>query len=322
MANTKLSVILAKNEATRGIDPTPTPGANAIAVRNLKMEPAGEIIERILNRGSFSQFPHVLGARWYEATFDVELKGSGTANAGGVADVPEIDPLLRSAGFGVTLTAESGGGVGDGKIEYDPVSTSLETVTIYGYFDGVLKKMHYGFVNSFRFDATAGNPGKIDMSVIGLYARPTDTVTPGGLAFNSTRPPLFENANLVIDGAWSPEFDKFSLDAGLEIAKRKDANTAGALKGFEMTGRAITGSIDPAQELEATHPIHQKWEDAETMAFTSQVGNTAGNIIEITSPSVQYREIKSGDREGLATYEVPLTFSSDVGDNEVKFTFK
>ncbi len=321
MASTRLFTVLFKNEVTPGVDPVPTPAANGILVSDLVINPVGELHERILNNASFSQFAHVIGTKWHEVSFSVELKGSGTANAGGIGDVPEIDSLLRSTGFARTLTAESGGGVGDGKVEYDPASTNLETGTLYGYKDGKLHKMHYCFVNSFQFTAEAGKPGKIDMSLIGTYNRPTDIATPVGIVFNNTRPPLFKNANLSIDG-WAPEFEKLSIEAGLNIAKRLDANHAQALKGFELTGRVINGSVDPVQVAESAHPFHQNWEEAKEMAFTGDIGETAGNIIQITGPAVQYKSLTDGNREELATYDIPLTFARQNGDDEIKFIFK
>ena len=320
MAATALYTILMKNEVTQGVDSAPNL-SDGILVGNLVVNPVGELVERKLNSSSFSQFPHVVGSRWYEASFEVELKGSGTANGGGADDVPEIDPILRSMGFAATLTAESSNGAGDGKIEYSPVSTGLETASVWCYLDGKLKKINFGFVNSFSFSAEAGKTMIAEMSIIGRYLRPIDGVTPAGIVYNSIKPAIFQNANLSI-GGWSPEFDKFSLDVGLTIATRKDGNTVGAIKGFTMTERTITGSLDPAQESEATHPIHQRWEDATEMAFSAQIGQDAGNIIEITAPKVQYREINEGDREGLGTYEVPLTFARSSGDDEIKFTFK
>ena len=317
----QLFTILVKNEVTPGVDPTPTPGANAVLVKDLQIKPMSDLLIRNMNNPSFSQFPHVVGGKWYEASFKTELKGSGTAQAGGASDVPEIDPLLRALGFAVTLTAETIGGAGDGMIEYDPASTGLESATLYAYEDGLLKKLHYCRVNSFRLNAEAGKFGEIEVSMIGLYTTPTDAAIPGGMAFNATKPAPFINAQLAIDG-YNPVFNKLSVDMGVVVAKRLDANSAQSIKGFEITGRTVTGSVDPEQVTEATHPFYGNWETGNEMAFTGQFGSVAGNIVVVTAPKCQYREITPGDREGIAVYEVPLTFARQNGDDEFKLTFK
>ena len=322
MAQSKLFSLLAKNEATPGVDAVPTPADNGILVKDLVIKAVPkELLERLMNDPSFSQFALVVGGAIYEATFKVELKGSGTANAGGATDIPEIDPLLRSMGFGVTLTAESAGGVGDGKIEYDPVSTGIETSTIYGYEDGQLKKMLGCLVNTWRLNADAGKFGEIDMSVVGLYQDPIDTATPPGIAFNATLPAPFKNANLTVDG-YSPVFQKLSIDMGLTVATRFDANAAEAIIGFAVTGRSVQGSVDPEQVLVADYPLYTNWKSSKQMPFTATLGEIDGNKIVITGPKVQHREITPGNREGIAVNEWPLHFSRVSGDDEIKFTFQ
>jgi len=321
MGLVQLYSMIMKVEGTKGVDSVPTPGANAILIKDLKVNPVSEKVVRNMNNPSFSDFPGQIGAVWSEATFKTELKGSGTANAGGVGDIPEIDPILRALGFARTDTAETSGGAGDGFIDYEPASTGLETASAYFYKDGTQHKMLYCLVNSFRLNTSAGNLGEIDMSVIGLYVPPTDVPTPGGFVYDSTQPPLFKNANLAIDG-YSPEFDKLSIDMGVVVATRKDANSAEAVKGFDITDRSVRGSIDPVQTLQATHPFYANWRSSKEMAFTAQIGETAGNIILITAPKVQYDEVNDGDREGIATYDIPLKFSRNSGDDEIKLTFK
>ena len=124
----KRSLVLAKVEATEGVDPIPTPGANAILVSNPLVKVIPDLLKREFDSPSLSPQAHVIGLKEVEVTFGTELKGSGTANAGGAGDIPEIDPLLQACGFAVTLNAESGGGAGDGDIQYDPASDNLKTI--------------------------------------------------------------------------------------------------------------------------------------------------------------------------------------------------
>ena len=315
----RLSTLLGKVEATYGVDPTPTPAANGILIEDLNMKPVSELLERRPNNASLSQFAHVVGMKEYEVTFKTDLKGSGTAHVGGAGDEPEIDPLLRACGFAKTLTAESSGGAHDGDVTYDPASTSLESVTFYGYEDGLQKNIH-GCKGNFRINLEAGKYGKIEWTFRGLYVAPVDAATPSGVVYNSELPVAFKAANFTID-SYAAIIQALNIDMALELAKRVSANAAEAIVGFEVTGRAVQGSINPEQVTEATKPFYADWASGKAMALAATVGNTSGAKLDITGPKVQFREITPGDREGINVYDLPLTFARNAGDNEIKLKF-
>jgi hypothetical protein len=51
------------------------------------------------------------------------------------------------------------------------------------------------------------------------------------------------------------------------------------------------------------------------------VGTTAGNVIEITAPAAQYKDITYGDRDGQLAYTIPLALGMVNGDDELQITF-
>lgn len=165
---------------TYGTDPVPVPGANAILVSSPEVKVDGERLVREFDSATLGALGHVIGIKSATVTFSTELKGSGTANAGGAGDVPEIDPLLQACGFALTATAESGGGVGDGDLTYDPVSTNRKSVTLYIYLGDVLHKIT-GAYGNFSLDLNAGKHGVINWEFQGLYIKPTDAAIPGEL---------------------------------------------------------------------------------------------------------------------------------------------
>jgi len=56
-------------------------------------------------------------------------------------------------------------------------------------------------------------------------------------------------------------------------------------------------------------------------AYTIAVGQTAGNIITISGSKMQYGQVKSGDRNGVATLDTNLLFNRSSGDDEVTIVF-
>lgn len=310
----KRSVVLAKLEVTEGVDPVPTPGANAILVSNPVPKPGGELLTRNFDRASLSPLPHVIGLKEFGVTFDTELKGSGTADLGLAADVPEIDPLLQACGFAVTLTAGPAG-----NITYDPASDSLKTITLYVYLDGILHKIH-ACRGSFSFNAEAGKFGTFSWTFKGLYVAPTDAAIPGGAVFNAQKPPPFLNASLTLAG-YAAIIQAFSFDMANDIQRREDANSAEGVIGFVIGGRDTQGSINPEAVPEATHPFWADWKNATEKAFAATFGSVVGAKIDITAPKAQAREMSWGDRNTVRTYEIPLTLAQNAGDDEVKLKF-
>jgi cell wall assembly regulator SMI1 len=93
------TAILAKIEVTYGTDPTPTGGSNALLVSNLTINPINaQNVDRDIIRAYLGGSEQLLGTRYQEMSFDVEMVGSGT-----VAVAPAWGPLLRACGMGETI---------------------------------------------------------------------------------------------------------------------------------------------------------------------------------------------------------------------------
>lgn len=145
----KRQVVLFGIETTPGQDPDLTAAANAIKVE----EPSwanedASMIERPATKNLMSPEQQIFGGSLMTVTFSTEVKGSGTAGT-----PPEIDPLLRCCGLGVTNVPATSD-------TYAPVSTGREYGTLYYYEDGMLRKLH-GCQADFTMSMEAG--GKIMM---------------------------------------------------------------------------------------------------------------------------------------------------------------
>lgn len=127
----KRQVILYGIESTPGQDPGLTAAANAIKVEDPSWaNEDASMIERPAVKNNMSPEQQVYGGSLKTVTFTTEIKGSGTAGT-----PPEIDPLLRTSGLGVTNVPATSD-------TYAPVSTGREYGTLYYYEDGMLRKLH------------------------------------------------------------------------------------------------------------------------------------------------------------------------------------
>lgn len=303
------SVLLAKLETTYNTDSVPTGAANAILVENLSFSwTDARMIERAVVRTVQGKLKPVFGGTLATITFDVEVKGSGTAGT-----APEIGQLLRASSFSETIVAST-------SVAYTLISTGQESATIHFYYDGKRYVMT-GAIGTKTADLTVGNYGKFSFSFTGHTAQATDValVTP---TYNSQVPPVLVNVPFTID-TYAAIITKLNYDTGVQIAKPGSIAATDGYGRLTVTGRNVTGSIDPQDVLVATHDFEARWRAGTAMALTTGViGSTAGNRYKVDMPSVVYNDAPSmGEVEGISTLEMKFMSQALTTDNDLTITF-
>jgi len=148
-------VLLAKIETTYGIDPGLTGAANAILVENLAWSHEGaRMHERNPIKSSMAPLKPVFGGTLKAISFEVEIKGSGTADV-----PPELGVLLRGCRFAEATNA----GV---SVVYAPASGANASLTLHYYQDGVLHVLT-GARGKVTFNCETGAPGKASFNFTG-----------------------------------------------------------------------------------------------------------------------------------------------------------
>ncbi len=303
------AVVLAKTEATYGVDPTPSAADNAILCEAPEFELLGKKLERNNVKSHFGSLPPVNVGEGLKISLTCELKGSGAAGT-----APEIGPLLKACGLDETV-------VTDTSVTYTPSSDSFnhDSVAIYFYQHDILHKI-LGARGTCSIEAKAGEYAKISFEMTGLYAGPADDSIPTP-TFNTTLPPVFKNASLAID-SYAAIIENLKADLGCEIARRPSANAATGILEYLIKERAVSGEIDPEAVALATKDFWSMWEDSDQVAFTATIGQTAGNICTVTAPAVVLDQPKYGDRENILTYALPLILCpTSSGDDEISLAF-
>lgn len=154
------TVILALVESEYGTDPVPT-GANAMLVSNLSINPLNaQNVGRDLVRGYMGGSEQLVGNRFVECGFDVELVGGGTAGTR-----PAWGDLMLACGWAETASVGT-------RVDYLPVSSGFQSATIYWYDDGLLHKVT-GARGTVGFKLNAGGRPVMSYSFKGLYNAPT-----------------------------------------------------------------------------------------------------------------------------------------------------
>lgn len=299
------ALILAKIETVYGTDPVPT-GANAINVSDLKIEPAkGTKQMRNLITPDLSTQPGIITKKHQAISFTMELKGAGAAGT-----VPECGPVLRACMLAETITPAT-------MVEYDPVSGSFESCAIYVNQDGILHKIT-GCRGTVSLAVTAGEYPTIAVTMLGLHAGPVD-MAPATPTYLDVAPLEVNAANttFTLDG-YAAVLHKLSADLGVKYNYREAVNSAASIA---VSGRECKGSLSMDAVLLATKDYFTTWKNNALVALALSHG-PAGNQVLIDAPKVQLDDIQYGDKDGILTFEMPISYTRDSGDDELKFTFQ
>ena len=302
----KRELILLGIEASYGVDPTLDPATDAILVEGLSWSFAGaRNIERPAIKGALGQFQSVYGGSLMELTFSAEIKGAGAAGT-----PPEIGQALRACGLGETIVAAT-------SVTYAPVSTAIESATIYFYEDGS-RYVLTGCRGSANINLEVGNKGMIEFTFTGHFTGPTDTplVTP---TYQSTLPAPFIGASFSILG-YAGVINAINLDIANEVATPPDANSGDGYAPIIIADRDPNGSVDPEATLAGTKNWVNEWQTGANGSIETGVIGLAGNQYALTMPTGYYREIGPGDRDSIRTYEIGYAAAGDDAAFSLAFT--
>lgn len=302
-------ILLIKPEVSYATDPVPVADTNAVLAELADIEIISKSLQRKNVKPYFGLLAAVNVGQGLKITFNTELKGSGV-----LGTPPEFGVLFRACDFTETITAAT-------KVDYDPNSntSTAESVTIYFYLDGLLHKL-LGCRGTVSLDLQSGQYGTLKWVMTGIYAKPADQALVTG-TYIQTIPPRFLSAAFTID-TYAAIIDKLTIDIGNKVVERTSANAATGILEYFIQDRAIVGTIDPEAVLVGTKDFYTMWDQSSRVAFSATVGQTAGNKCLITGSKVSLADLKYGDRNGILTLEQKLNFTTNAGNDEIKFSFQ
>lgn len=308
----KKSLLAAKIETTSGTFESLADADAAFNVFDMALQPTITFTPRQGN-GSFSQMRPISEIQSGTCTFTTEIYGDGN---GGV-------PTWAS-----TFLPACGFVAGEGQV-YTPLSqapaTNVKTISIAAYVDGKVKKLR-GCAGSFVMNFESGRLATITWTFTGAWVGVDDLalLTP---TYPTILPFRVANAVFDIDG-WNPCFQSLSIDAGNEVFIRPCAtiaDTSGVAAAI-ITGRTITGTVNPETELAATHGLgaepYDTWLTSTTYPFQFELTDGV-DTFTIDMPAWQAINIQEGDRDSVVTDEITFQANRSVaaGDDEMSITF-
>lgn len=303
------AVVAAKIEASEGVAETLAAGDANFLIMEPKFEVEIPQFQRNNLDVSLSKFASISGTRQGTLSFKVELRGSGTAGT-----APALGKLLKACGFGETVVAST-------SVTYAPISSSIPSVTIALYRDGV-KKQIKGARGSVKYSGKDGEPGILEFTFRGVYDGVSDVSMLAGTGIEATLPPALLSANFSVQ-TLAAKISALSWDMNNTLAMRQDINSPSGFLSCLLTARDPKGTIDPEMELVGNHDFYGKWLSNATGALTYKHAGAAGNIITVSAPACQYVKVSEGSRDNMETLGLDFAFvrSGVSGDDELSIAF-
>lgn len=276
---------------------------------NIVVNPKVEMAPQEYLSTSLSGFKSLPGKKFYEIEFTLPMKTAALPGSG-TPDLP-LDAALQACGMvGQYPDAIFYNFTSNKVANFDTLGKSA---TIKVYQDGELHQIA-GTVLDCSIEAVVGNIVFAKFKGMGKFSDVTDAAFPAITPSNND-PYVFQGGAFTRGGV-SMFISKLSLEFGNKITMRDDVNDVHGIKGFVITGREVKGSFDPEKLSVATYAFLNKMKTGEEAALSVYWGS-GQDIIIITAPKTQMIDVKTGDRNGIATYDVPIRFNRNTGDDEL-----
>lgn len=295
------TIALCALESTYGVDATPSPTANFIAVADVNVRPQYTYFDPAAMDGSLSpRMGNVGGQRSIEVTFthELQLDSSGTA--------PPCGPLIQACGFRVS------GGV------FTPVSTGFPSATIYVYFDGLLWKI-LGARGNMEIVCAAGDAVKLNFTMRGLYDDPTDEALPASWT-DAGGEPLMAMGGTFAWGARNPCIETLSINMNNDLQVLGCIGDSYGAREIAITNRNPEGSANPDMTTLSEMDWHTLM-NTPTLSAVTYTMTDGTNHCTLSIPKAQIMEIGTGTRSNIRTWEIPFKCVRNAGDDEVVLSF-
>jgi hypothetical protein len=311
------TVILLKTETTYATDSVPTGTSDALLVSNVSVTPINSnLVDRDIIRPYLGGSEQLVGTRYAEVGFDLEIAGSGT-----VATAPAWAAALLGCGMAQTLTATV-------RADYLPVSTNQGSVTIYHFDDGI-RHTFTGARGTVQIKMNQGERPVLSFRFSGLYSTPTAAALPSVTLTAWRTPQVVCEANTsdLTLGATHATATTPALvggtavpSQGIEVDLGNGVNFNPLLGGetVDITARAVTARI--TLDLSAAQEVaYMQQVEAATLTSIGLIHGTVANQRSmIWLPSCQLVNPQKAEINGKRLISFDVRALPVAGNDEVR----
>ena len=304
--------VLAKIETTYGIDPAPTSVADAMLMTDVTIGPMrGTDVPRDLMLPWLGGQGVNLTQNYGTLRGMVEIAGSGTAGV-----IPAYAPLLRACGLSETVVMDPNTNR-PVRVEYRPVSSGYESVTLFYFADGV-RHVLLGARGTFTMEFSPRDIPRFTFDFMGILGQVSDVAPPTSYnvgRFRRAQSVTARTTRFSILGAQRPT-ERLTFDLGHQVEMRHlMGSTSAVIVGRNTTGQAV---------VDARPMADGDWfDDAESRTRSIMAlnhGQGAGNLFAINGGRVEIGRPEQGQSQGILTYTLPMYFTpGPSGNDDVAF---
>ena len=298
-------LILAKLETTYRTDPTPTAGANSIQAMDISISEQSPPLERLAQVGSLSNLPSLLGERWVDVSFKVEMKGSGSAGT-----APKHGVLLQACSMSETIV--TGGGP---SVTYEPNSTSQASCTIWAYIGGRVHKIT-GCRGTFKAVCEAGKFMVYEFTFSGYRSAAPSIASLPTPTFDTTTA-ICKNGTFSYNSKTTLVGKMLELDIANTIAKVPDLSDANAINSFEVASRSPIASFSSLTQVETSYDFR-----GDIMTNQRELSYVIGSVLTVTIPKFNPTTVAYEDGDGVLFDKVDGECSQNTGNDEVALLYE
>ena len=208
--------------------------------------------------------------------------------------------------FGSALSAASEVSI-PANVLYAPASVAIPSGSMEVYRDGVVYRFK-GCRGNVSFEFPAAGAPRARFEFTGLYDSKADAAVPA-VTYDSTRPGTFRNSRMLVNRA-PAALQSISLDSGAELQYPPNPNQSEGFDPPTHTRRNMVGSMDPNETLIATRDLMADFRAGTERILHARVlgglAATAGSRVGLTVPAAFFTGYRPGDRNGIATEELPF----------------
>lgn len=307
----KSKSVLWKNQVSQGVDPLPTPAADAQVVYDFSCTPVAETVTRQRDSEFFRNPDTSYVDKQFDISFSIELFGVGAGNEG---DPPANSAILLGCGMV---------GVSDPGVSYTYSQNSASTVlsTMYFWHDGIFYKALDIRASLNNGNAKIKDFTKATVSAIGVYATPVDGTPGSTLDTSAFRAPILNNEANSICSLHGTLVGGRDFSFGQNNENTLFENTE--LKTVNYNDRLASASIVFSADTIANIDPYSIWESEARDVSYWQTGVASGEIVQIYMPKSQIGTPTTQDDEKTLAYSADIIpHPTDTGDDELQIIYK
>jgi hypothetical protein len=187
-------------------------------------------------------------------------------------------------------------------VRYQPKSTSLPSVSMAWYLDGLLWRFR-DCVGTMRFEIQSGGAIKAMVTMQGCFESKTDAavVTP---SYDGTRPGIWRNSRFAFDRV-TCGLSNMTIDLANQVEFPDNPNNAEGYDPPQITARQVQVTADPYMTVVATRDLFSKLRASTSVMVDAQVkgnaGANPGQRLGVTIPTVVITRDDPAENGGFST---------------------